>query len=477
MPRLGWTMETGTIVEWLKNDGDPVEAGDIIFTVETDKAVHEVEALDSGILRVAPDSAPTGVPIAVGTVLAHVQGPGDAEIAPSPASPKPVITVAEGTAPPVTGASPELGLDRPPSLIPSAAPTTTGVAARPSVPARSPDSGPPHGQTAEPVASPRARRVARELGLEWRAATGTGSTGRIVALDVRALAEQAAVTSRARVTPLARRLAEDSGVDLDELAATMPGQRIVRAHVQMAATESRVAVSLDGSRTPLGHVRRITAQRMTQGAQTTAPVTLTTEADATELVRLRTRLKEALAGSARPVPSYNDLLVRLVSLALLEHPALNRSWADDALIQHEAAHIGLAVETERGLFVPVVRDAHLKSLQQIAAESAALIEVTRAGKAGAEDLRGSTFTITNLGMYDIDAFTPIINLPECAILGIGRIVARPVVIDEVTEQVAVRRMMALSLTFDHRVVDGAPAARFLRQVKHWIEQPYIWLTA
>ncbi len=147
-----------------------------------------------------------------------------------------------------------------------------------------------------------------------------------------------------------------------------------------------------------------------------------------------------------------------------------------AIVRHDAVHIGIAVDTERGLLVPVIHDAQAKSVQAIAVESARLIAQARAGKTTRDDLTGGTFTITNLGMYDIDAFTPIINLPECAILGIGRIVARPVVVDEEAETVAVRKMVALSLTFDHRVVDGAPAARFLKRIKQFVEQPLVWLT-
>ncbi|MGH2346076.1 MAG: 2-oxo acid dehydrogenase subunit E2, partial [Chloroflexota bacterium] len=179
----------------------------------------------------------------------------------------------------------------------------------------------------------------------------------------------------------------------------------------------------------------------------------------------------------RPTPSYTDLLARLAALVLLEHPGLNSTLTGDSIVRHEAVHIGIAVDTEQGLLVPVVRDAHLKSIQHIAEESAELIAAARAGKSKSDQLGGSTFSITNLGMYEIDAFTPIINLPECAILGVGRIVARQVVIDEETEEVAVRKMLVLSLTFDHRVVDGAPAARFLQQIKRSIEQPYGWLIA
>jgi len=454
MPRLGWTMETGTVVEWLKADGDAVRTGDIIFTVETDKAVHEVEALDSGILRVAPEFAATGVPIAVGAVLAHVFAPGDLASAASAVAP------ATAPSPPGNGV-------RPREATVSGAPATRAGE----------DLTAPHVEVAGQAASPRARRVARALGLDWAAATGTGRTGRIVERDVRALAEQPAAIRPARVTPLARRLAEETGVDLVQLAAQMPGQRIARAHVEAATIAAPIAAGEDGRRTPLSRVRRIIAARMVEGARTTAPVTLTTEADATELVELRTRLKQALTGGARATPSYNDLLTRLVALALLEHPALNCSWTEEGLLEHQDVHIGLAVDTEKGLCVPVIRDAQRKSLQQIAVESARLIAQTRAGKASSDDLRGSTFTITNLGMYDIDAFTPIINLPDCAILGVGRIVARPVVIDQASDRIAVRRMMTLSLTFDHRVVDGGPAARFLQQIKQWIEQPYAWLTA
>ena len=215
---------------------------------------------------------------------------------------------------------------------------------------------------------------------------------------------------------------------------------------------------------------------MAESVHTAAPVTLTTEADATELVRLRSNIVADLAGSDLAVPAYTDLLIRLVALALLENPGLNASLENDRIIQHAAVHIGIAVDTERGLLVPVVRDAHTKSVQQIAGASAQLIAQARAGKSAPDDLSGGTFTITNLGMYEIDAFTPIINLPECAILGVGRIVARPVVIDEQAETIAVRKMMALSLSFDHRVVDGAPAARFLKRVKQFVEHPYAWLT-
>jgi pyruvate dehydrogenase E2 component (dihydrolipoamide acetyltransferase) len=274
-----------------------------------------------------------------------------------------------------------------------------------------------------------------------------------------------------RATPSVRRLAEEAGIDISAIPAGRPGGRVTRADVLAASAQPFVTESFE----TIGPVRRVIIERMTESARTVAPVTLTTDADATELARLRTTLKEELAGSDEPVPSFNDLIARLVALALIEHPNLNATLQGDRIIRYEAVHLGLAVDTERGLLVPVIRDAGRKGVHEIAAEAAQLIEQTRSGSIAADQLKGSTFTISNLGMFDVDAFTPIINLPDCAILGLGRIQSRPVVIDEETETVAVRKMMALSLTFDHRVVDGAPAARFLQSVRRKIERPFSWL--
>lgn len=257
------------------------------------------------------------------------------------------------------------------------------------------------------VATPRARRAANALGLDWRTVAGTGRGGRILERDVE------------------------------------------------RATPAQPAV--------LTGIRRLTAERMEQSARTVAPVTLTTEADATAL----TGLRQQAAAEQQNAPSITDLLVRITAVALSEQPALNASSNE--------VHVAIAVDTDNGLVAPVVRDANARSVAQISRESRRLIEAARSGRLATEDLSGATFTITNLGMYDIDAFTPIVNLPQCAILGVGRIIARPIVTDEATEKIEVRRMLALSLTFDHRLVDGAPAARFLQRIKHLIERPTLWL--
>ena len=223
-------------------------------------------------------------------------------------------------------------------------------------------------------------------------------------------------------------------------------------------------------REKMGRLRTLIAKHMQESSQTKAPVTLTTEADGTELVHLRTTLK--LDPLAQTVPSYNALLAKIVARALEEHPQLNASIDDDEIVYWEGVHIGTAVDTERGLVVPVVRDVQNKSVQTIHQEMAALLPRAKAGKAVPDELTGGTFTITNLGPFEIDAFTPIINRGECAILGVGRLIEKYVVI---SGEPQIRTMMALSLTFDHRLVDGGPAAAFLQRIKHLIEAPYLWL--
>lgn len=426
MPKLGWTMEEGVLAEWIKKDGEPVHVGEILFTVESDKALQEVEAFDEGILRIPPDSPPIGSTVKVGGVLAFIVQPGERapfeqagpsqSKAPMGVSPAPLQASRAVAAPASSESSPEV-------VSAPSVPMSPAAGVRPSE-ARTP--------MHEPSISPRARRIAGELGIDWTTLTGSGRTGRIVERDV-----QAAAARSSPVMPLA------------------VGASTVK-------------------RTPVSSMRRRIAENMANAAHTAAPVTLTTEADATELVRMRQQLKSDQSANRQPIPTFTDLFARLAAHALGEHPLLNSRLEGDEIVTEPSVNIGLAVDTERGLVVPVVRDVQTKTLRQVATESQQLIERTRSGKLTSNEMRGSTFTITNLGMYEIDAFTPIINLPESAILGLGRIVRKQVVIDE-HDRVAVRQMMVLSLTFDHRLVDGAPAARFLQRIKQLVEQPYLWL--
>lgn len=442
MPRLGWTMESGRLVEWFKNEGDEVQAGEMLFAVETDKAIQEIEALDSGVLHI-PAESPLGEEAPVGAVLGYI--------------------LAQGEAPPVSGEANAIAVE--PAVV------TAGLVEQ-GTPVKTIVLG------SEPAISPRAKRVARELGVDWVVIAGSGSSGRIVERDVRAFAASVAaspapVNGKGRATPTVRRFAEERGIDLTVVAGSAPGGRITRSDVETALGARVPEVAQAGDAVvPMSTVRRLTAQRMTQAARTVAPVTLTTEVDATELVALRARLKSENSGL---VPSITDLLVKLSASALAKHPELNTSIDGESIVQHAAINIGVAVDGDRGLSAPVVRDADRKSLFAIAEESADLITKARKGSLLPEAMTGGTFTISNLGMFGIDAFTPILNLPECAILGAGRIVAKPVVINDETEEIAVRRMLALSLTFDHRIVDGAPAARFLQTLNGMIEHPLTWL--
>ena len=449
MPRLGWNMETGALSTWRKREGDFVSAGEILFEVESEKAIQEVESLENGVLRIPPGSPGPGEVVPVGTLLAYLLQPGEALPTPTPASPL--------------------------ASSPAVAPTHPPASAQAQL-----------GRTGTAAISPRARRVAAELGIPWTGLTGSGRTGRIVERDVRQAARTEAIipaptpadAARIQASPLALRLAQELGFDLAPLAARLPGKRIERADVEAAiraalqqAAQAPAPGAPAGAIRPISPMRRLTAERMAASAHTAAPVTLTSEADATELVQLRRQLKE----DGAQLPTYTDLLVTLTAQALGEHPELNARFENGSILQLAEINIGIAVDSGAGLLVPVLAGVQAKSLRQVARESAELVEKARQGRLKTAEMSGGTFTITNLGMYDIDTFTPIINLPECAILGVGRIVPRQVVLDADAGKVAIRQMVFLSLTFDHRLVDGAPAARFLQRVKQLVEKPYIWL--
>ena len=453
MPRLGWTMEEGVFGEWLKQDGDEVQAGDLLFTVEGDKATQEVEVFEAGILQLPANAPAPGDVIPVGALLGYIVQAGES------------LPVESGPAAATKSQTEHEVAARGTASAPPAAQSASGSRSL---------AADGHGT---PAISPRARRAAGELGVDWTKLRGSGRTGRIVERDVRAAAEMPAEKMVVDATPVARRLAAEAGIDLAGVTAGRPGGRIQREDVEAAITARSQPAPVDEAATqlvPHSRIRQITAQRMAESARSTAPVTLTTEADATELVALRQQLSDSFARRGLAIPSYNDIYLKLTAAALQDHPALNASWSDEGLILHNNVHIGFAVETEAGLLAPVLRNVPEKSLRQVTAETVSLIEGARQERLGNEAMQGGTFTITNLGMYGIDAFTPIINLPQAAILGIGRIVCKPAVNEG---EVVPRQMVALSLTFDHRVVDGGPAARFLNTVREYVTEPILWLTA
>lgn len=370
MPKFGLTMQEGTIQQWFKAEGELIEAGQRLFEVETEKVLYEVEAPASGVV------AKRLYPLEATVPCAHVV----AVIAVAGEDPAAVAAQYAGTAP-----------------APAPAKATAAMAA-------------PANMRPGPVVA----------------------------------------------TPAARKLAKDAGIDLATIAGSGPGGRVTREDVEAALAARPPAPAgtpLHGS--PLWGMRKTIAERMFKSLQSTAQLTITTEADVTALVHRRAAL------AAQFSVTYTDLLVAAVAAALRSHPRLRVTVEGDAMQSHDAIHIGIAVALDEGLIVPVIRDADRKTVQQIAAASRALVEKARAGTLGVDEVSGGLFTITNLGMYGIDAFTPIINLPQIAILGVGRIIEKPAVYDG---QIAIRSLMTLSLTFDHRIVDGAPAAAFLHDV-------------
>ncbi len=401
IPRLGWNMDQGVFVGWLKGPGDPVQAGEPLFTLEGEKAAQDVESIESGTLHIAADAPQAGAIVAVGVVIGHLLAPG--ESAPNGDNVEPIATL---------------------GAVPACSESSTR-AATPAVHAE------PRG--GRPRSSPLARRLARELGVDWTRLTGSGSTGRIRKVDVLAAA------STARTRP------------------------------------SRERPPIEGATVPVGPTRATIAARLARSRQTTVPVTLHTTADATNLVGLRAQYRAAAAAPAgKEPPGYLEVLIKLAALTLRDHPMLHAAWADDRLIVPAEANIGFAVDTEEGLVVPVIRGAASLSLGEIVARARELARRARERRIRPDEMQGGTFTITNLGAFGIEGFTPVINPPECAVLGMGRIVRQPVMIDD---RVIGRDRMSLSLTFDHRIVDGAPAARFLQSLVAAIENPGPWLIA
>ncbi len=281
---------------------------------------------------------------------------------------------------------------------------------------------------------------------------------------------------RVRISPRARALAASRGLDVRAVVGTGPGGRIVERDVQQALAAQTAPPSAPPAPAPgapaAARMRAIIARRMLESLHTTAQLTLTTEADMAEAVRLREEIAPELERRDGVSVTYTDLVVRAAALALREHPALNARWEGEGPRRLGEIHVGVAVALDEGLVVPVVRHADRATVSQISAAIRDLSERARAMRLRLDEMQGGTFTVTNLGMFEIDAFTPILNPPEAAILGMGRVHPRPAAAGD---RVEVRPAMALSLTFDHRVVDGAPAAQFLQRIKHLLEHPYLLL--
>jgi pyruvate dehydrogenase E2 component (dihydrolipoamide acetyltransferase) len=468
LPKLGQTMEEGTIVEWYKEEGDEVGRGDVLFEIESDKAVLEVEAKTRGVLRKILLEKGIKVPVMTPVAIIAKEDEDISDLLDEAQAQKEAALGGEGAAPE------EAAAERPvtPAKTEEEQPPPEAEAPEPEAPPKEEERELPPERRGRIFASPRARKTAREKEVELEQVTGTGPNGRIVEQDVLDYLER-----QPAATPLARRMAQEKEVALEELAPE--AGRVRAAQVREAEARPRPSerpaarpAPAAGETVPMSGVRAIIAERMATSAHTTAAVTLTTVVDATEFVAARTKLKEAFAEELGFNIGYNDLLAMIVTRCLQEFPYMNARLEEEGIRQVEGVNMGMAVDSERGLLVPVIHGADEMGLKEFAQTFRELVDRARAGKAMPDDLSGGTFTITNLGMYGVDMFTPIINLPETAILGVGRIRSEPTVVDG---DVAVRQRMWLSLTFDHRLVDGAPAARFLQRIGQYIEQPYLLL--
>ncbi len=372
-----------------------------------------------------------------------------------------------------------------PPLVPAEDEEAKGEAPSPSVaPSPEPVSPEPAEGAAKsgPVrATPVARRLAKELGVDLSQVQGSGPGGRIKDEDVRAFAEaQKAKPPEAptavRASPVARRVARELGIDISQVTGTGPGGRIkeddVRSYTE-ALSAAPEPVEADAEWLELNSIQRLTGQRMLESIQTAPQFALTVSVDVTNLIWLRDGLMERIAAETGERLSVTTLLVKIVAASLKQYPRANASFIDGKVKLHPQVNVGVAVGTDEGLVVPVVKDADQKSLVQVTQELKAFQQKAQHMRFTAEDLSGGTFTISNLGMYGIDRFNAIINPPESAILAVGRTVKTPVGMPDDT--IALRPIMSLTLTIDHRSMDGVQAAKFLAEVKERIEKPYFLL--
>ncbi|MDL1900824.1 2-oxo acid dehydrogenase subunit E2 [Anaerolineae bacterium CFX9] len=437
MPRQGQTVESCIIASWKKNIGDTVSAGDVLCEVETDKALVEVESPADGILLAQFFAVGDDVPVM--TTIAAIGEAGEDVSALAPGG-----SAATQTAPPVSGDA-------------SSPQTETA----PAPPAHD------KGDTTALRASPRARQLAGQRGVDLAPITGTGPRGRIIERDV-----IAALSRQPRLTPLARAMVESGEFTPPDGGSGSGIRGQITKRDLLPAAESAVPASLPPSdevtAIPLRGPRRVIAERMLNSLQTTAQLTLNAYADARALRAFRQRLKISDEALGLQKVTINDLVHYAVVRALQQHADLNATLESETIYQHRRVHLGFAVDTPRGLIVPVIRDAQTLSLKQLAERAAALAAAAQTGKIAPDDLSGGTFTVSNLGSFGIENFTPVLNPPQVAILGVGNISLKPV--ETASGDVEFIPHLGLSLTVDHRAVDGAPGARFLQTLVRLIAQ-------
>ncbi len=449
MEALSPTMEEGRLVEWKKGEGDPVAVGDVLAEVETDKAVMELVARAGGTLL--KQVVPAGATVPVSELVALIGEPGEAVgngVGAQPRAGQAGDAATQPQSPDQEQATqPVPDRDRPVSMPPAPPARAATEAATPSAPRAAPGAVPGRAPTvpAAPAApaggrvkaSPLARRMAAERGIDLGGIAGSGPEGRIVARDLEG--------------PSAVQPAQAPGAPTRPIPFPVPPARGVPAE---AFTD-----------VPLTQIRKTIAKRLAQSIGPIPTFYLTSEVDMERAWDARESLKSLGEG---PKVSFNDIVIKAIATALRQHPACNAWWQDDHIRYWNQVHVSMAVAVEDGLITPVIRHTDLKSLREIAAESQDLATRARARRLKPEEYTGGTFSVSNLGMLDIEEFTAVINPPETGIVAVGRIVEQPVVYQG---QVAVRRRMRLTMSCDHRVIDGATGAQFLKTVKMMLENP------
>ncbi len=411
MPKLGLTMTEGLIVEWKKKEGEEVKKGDVLFVLETEKVTYDVEAPEDGVLGKIAVQAQETVP--VGAVVGWLLKPGEDATAIPAGAP----TAAAAAAAPAAGSS---------EVAPAAAVAAAGAAGAGRV-----------------KATPLAKKIAREAGVDLAGVAGTGSGGRITRQDVEKAQQQAA--ARASQAP-----AE---------AAQAPAA---------SGASAAAASEADGSLAAFTGMRRTIAKKMLASKVEAAQAYMGNTIDATKIQDLREMLLPYIEKKRGVRITITDVMMKITGAALREHPIINTRWTDKGVLFLPDVHMGMAMALDDGLIVPVIRDINKKSYGQIAADRVSLIKKGKENKFLPDDIKGGTFTLSAMGMFGLETFTAIINQPENAILAVGAIIDKPVALDG---QVVIRPMMTVNLTYDHRTIDGAEAGKFMKTLKEMLEEP------
>ena len=444
--KVGMTMTEGMVSEWFIADGAEVKKGEMLYALETEKVNLDVDAEADGTVKHLVEA---GVTLEPGDVVGYIFAQGE--------------SIPDGL--PGATSQPEVVVSAEPVAVESAAPMAVEAVV----------------SEGFVKASPAAKRLAKELDVNYLALQGTGPGGRIVEADVQSAAsgqtasQQPAVaaiqsqsSANIKASPLAKRIAEQRAIDLSQVRGTGPGGRIVQSDVEnLGASIAQASGPVAGDMVPVKGMRKTIAQRMHQSLQDSAQLTMDMAAVMEDAVKLREQLIREWDGAARP--TFTDLVIKAAAKALQKHPLMNSQFDGTGIQLLNEIHVGIAVALPEGLVVPVVRHADQLSLKEIAIESARLATSARNGTLGLDDYAGGTFTISALGMFGVDSFTPIINQPQSGILGVNRI------LDGVAwegETPIRQKQMNLSLTWDHRVLDGAPAAEFLQTVVEYLSEPY-----